>query len=192
MFFNILLSSNFSQAIWWSKVPSSTAEVLLSMCLIGCHANLSKNQWVNGLICAGFIHIFVHSALENFPKSTQLLLYKSNNHLQDVRYLDYRDSAATLIMPHHRHIRNHRSLRDVDVAAPQIASVFKVAGSEITGTQRKAHYSGTSGVSPTPRAPSDGETAHQHRERRADCSHTRCFVFSQLCRRKIDRCKIAL
>ncbi len=75
---------------------------------------------------------------------------------------------------------------------PQIASLFKVAGEEITGTQGKAHYSGTSGVSPTPRASSDAETAHHHRERRADCSHTRRFVFSQLCRWMTDRCKIAL
>lgn len=80
---------------------------------------------------------------------------------------------------------------DVNVATPQIASLFKVAGEEITGTQRKAHHSGTSGVSRTPQTPSDSETAHQYRKRAADCSHNRCFVCSQLCRRKIDRCKIA-
>lgn len=105
------------------------------------------------------------------------MLYKSHNHVQDVYDLDYRDSAATLIKLHHRHIHNDRSLRNVDAAAPQIAQLFRAPGEEITGTQRKTHYSGTSGVSPTPRASSDGETAHQHRERRADCSHTRCFVF---------------
>lgn len=51
---------------------------------------------------------------------------------------------------------------DVDAAGPRIAFLFKVQGEEITGTQREAHYSGTSGIRPTPRASSDGETAHQH------------------------------
>ncbi len=55
------------------------------------------------------------------------LLSEGHNHHQDVHYLDYSGSAAT-IKPHSRHIRNHRSVMDLDVKASEIAPFFKVAG----------------------------------------------------------------
>ena len=109
---------------------------------------------------------------------------KSHNHLQDAHYSD----DGRLIRRSYRATSpssNHRSPRDV-------ALLFRVPGEEITGTQRKAHYSETSGISPTPRP-------HQTVKRLISAGdgeqsvHTLAVLFSPKCvgGRQI-RCKIAL
>lgn len=117
---------------------------------IGCDANLGKILW--GLIFACCAQIFIRYTI----KKTQLFCQSTSagnccmKAIIIFRIFITQINGLSCCLYFTFIISDHSDERAASTL--QIASSFKVAGEEITGTHRKkkAHYPATSGARPTP------------------------------------------